>query len=90
MYIDAMTGQDLPKEFDLFWDLKTREELYREMCSLRRNLDGLEELCDVYEIPYTNPLKNELIKVKVSNTFYAIATVILSVATIVELLFIHV
>jgi hypothetical protein len=90
MYIDAMTGQDLPKEFDLFWDLKTREELYREMCSFRRNLDGLEELCDVHEIPYTNPLKEELNKLKVSNTFYLLGTALVSIAFVLELLFIHV
>ena len=78
MYIDAMVNRDLPKEFDLFWDLKTREELYKEMCDHRRTLDGLEEMCDIHNIEYTNPLKIELNKLrqsKLRNEIFALAGV---------------
>jgi len=92
MFIDHMLGdqEELPREFEHFYDLKTKEELYKEMCMHRSTLEELEDMCDVHEVPYTNPLKNELNKIKESNAFCTLATVLLSVAFILELLFNHV
>jgi hypothetical protein len=88
MYIDDMLGnkEELPREFDLFYDLKTKEDLYKEMCMHRRELEGLEDMCDIHNISYTNVLKDELNRLKQSNTFYLLVSVISTTLFIVELL----
>lgn len=38
--------------FDLFFDIKTEEELKREYLSTKRDLELMEELMDRYDIDY--------------------------------------
>lgn len=73
----------LDTDFDLFFDIKTKEQLYKEMAYHQNTLNELRELCDVSGVPYNDPDKN----LKLSNKLYKIAAWMFAGTYMVELLF---
>jgi hypothetical protein len=50
----------LPYEFDLLYDIKTEEELAREIVQARRRYHGLLELCREHKIEAMKYIREEL------------------------------